>query len=143
MGKHTSSHSVETIVGASGSAHKFDSAKQVEELAGNDSSVAVKVENTGVQACKSRVAKIKKHKRGLETQLNDVEDIVAELAERKSSDSSLVAKLEEGENCVASLRVFVKDTRALIVRLEKAENAAEQTSALTWLARTWMDPRSS
>ena len=108
VSKHTSSHSAETTVGASGSAHKFDLAKEVEELAGNDSSVAVKVENTGVQACKSRVANIKKQKRDLETQLNDMEDIVAELAERKSSDSSLVAKLEEGENCVASLRVFVK-----------------------------------
>ena len=59
MSKHTSSHSVETTVGALGSAHKFDLAKEVEELAGNDSSVAVKVENTGVQACKSRVAIIK------------------------------------------------------------------------------------
>ena len=53
MSKHTSSHSVETTVGASGSAHKL------EELASNDSSVAVKVKNTGVQACKSRGAIIK------------------------------------------------------------------------------------
>ena len=67
-----------TTVCASGSAHKFDLAKQVEELADNDSSVAVKVENTGVQACKSRVANIKKTEARLaDTQLNDMEDIVA------------------------------------------------------------------